>query len=151
VNYRREPADRQSCRKGGWACRPEKSTHPSGNDLVRANQASGRPLTAAWAALGGKWKLIIIYWLADAPPHFAGLRRLIPDIYAKVRAEQLRELVADGVVDCRATGPAPDPVIYSLSDIGQRYGRTGRRSVGVWNVERSDCARIRECPLPGLS
>ena len=92
---------------------------PSGNDLVRPNLVSGCPLTAAWAAFGGKWKLIIIYWLADAPAHFAGLRRQIPDISAKVLTEQLRELVADGIVDRYATGPAPDPVIYSLTDYGR--------------------------------
>ena len=92
---------------------------PSGNDLVRPNQVAGCPLTAAWAALGGKWKLIIIYWLADAPAHFAGLRRQIPDISAKVLAEQLRELVGDGIADRHVTGPAPDPVIYALSDYGR--------------------------------
>ncbi len=92
---------------------------PAGNDQVRPNQVSGCPLTAAWAALGGKWKLIILYWLADAPAHFAGLRRQMPDISAKVLTEQLRELVADGIIDRHATGPAPDPVIYSLSDYGR--------------------------------
>jgi DNA-binding HxlR family transcriptional regulator len=92
---------------------------PAGNDRVRPNQVSGCPLTAAWAALGGKWKLIIIYWLAQAPQHFAGLRRRIPDISAKVLAEQLRELVADGILDRHVTGPAPLPVTYSLTDYGR--------------------------------
>jgi len=27
----------------------------------------GCPLTAALAAIGGKWKLTIVYWLADRP------------------------------------------------------------------------------------
>jgi DNA-binding HxlR family transcriptional regulator len=91
---------------------------PAGNDRVRPNLVSGCPLTAAWAAIGGKWKLIIVYWLAEAPRHFAGLRHLMPDISAKVLTEQLRELVAEGIVDRQYTGPAPEPVTYSLTNYG---------------------------------
>jgi DNA-binding HxlR family transcriptional regulator len=97
---------------------PEQNA-PVGNDRTRPNQVLGCPLTAAWAALGGKWKLIILYWLADAPAHFAGLRRLIPDISAKVLTEQLRELAADGIIDRRPADRIPEPVTYSLSDYGR--------------------------------
>jgi DNA-binding HxlR family transcriptional regulator len=92
---------------------------PEGNGQRRPNLVSGCPLTAAQAAFGGKWKLIIIYWLADSPAHFAGLRRQIPDISAKVLAEQLRELVADGIVDRCSSGRVPDPVLYSLTEYGK--------------------------------
>jgi len=85
---------------------------------ARPNPVAGCPLTAALAAFGGKWKLIIIYWLAESPVHFAGLRRLIPDISAKVLTEQLRELVADGIVARQPGGGVPDPVIYSLTEYG---------------------------------
>ena len=45
---------------------------PSGNHSRpgRPNPVGGCPLTAALAAIGGKWKLIIVYWLAV---HVAGL------------------------------------------------------------------------------
>jgi DNA-binding HxlR family transcriptional regulator len=76
-------------------------------------------LTAAQAAFGGKWKLIMIYWFADSPTHFAGLRRQIPDISAKVLAEQLRELIADGIVDRHSSGPVPAPVLYALTEYGK--------------------------------
>ena len=92
---------------------------PEGNDQRRPNLVDGCPLTAAQAAFGGKWKLIIIYWLADSPTHFAGLRRQIPDISAKVLAEQLRELIADGIVDRHPSGRVPAPVRYALTDYGQ--------------------------------
>jgi DNA-binding HxlR family transcriptional regulator len=68
--------------------------------------------------MGGKWKLIIIYWLAESPRHFAGLRRLIPGISQKVLTEQLRELEADEIVDRESTGPVPAPVHYSLTEYG---------------------------------
>ena len=78
------------------------------------------PLTAALAAVGGKWKLIIIYWLAEGDLHFAGLRRRMASISHKVLTEQLRELAADGIVTRDASGKVPAPVMYRLS----AYGRT---------------------------
>lgn len=84
----------------------------------RANPVSDCPLTAALAAAGGKWKLIIIYWLAERPRHFSDLRRLMSSISQKVLTQQLRELIADDIVDRRPTGPAPAPVVYSLTDYG---------------------------------
>ena len=85
----------------------------------RRNPVSNCPLTAALAALGGKWKLIIIYHLADAPKHFAALRQLMSEISQKVLTEQLRELMADEIVHRRQTGRAPAPVVYSLTDYGR--------------------------------
>ncbi len=72
---------------------------PLGNDTFprRRNPVSGCPLTAALAAIGGKWKLIIVYWLAESPKHFAALRRVMPGISQKVLTQQLRELVNDGI------------------------------------------------------
>ncbi|HEX2051618.1 MAG TPA: helix-turn-helix domain-containing protein [Actinomycetota bacterium] len=72
------------------------------------------------AAFGGKWKLIVVYSLADGPRHFAALRRALPSVSQKVLTEQLRELVDDGIVARRRTGAVPAPVDYELTD----YGRT---------------------------
>ena len=85
----------------------------------RTNPVSDCPLTAALAAAGGKWKLIIIYWLADSPRHFAALRCLMPDISQKVLGEQLRELIADDIIHREQTGRVPAPVVYSLTTYGR--------------------------------
>jgi len=94
---------------------------PAGNDPRprRPNPIHGCPLTAALAAIGGKWKLIIVYWLAEAPRHFAALRQIMPGISQKVLTDQLRELVGDGIVRRQPLGAAPAPVEYSLTDYGQ--------------------------------
>jgi DNA-binding HxlR family transcriptional regulator len=89
------------------------------SEVRRRNPVSDCPLTAALAAVGGKWKLIIIYWLAEEPRHFAGLRALMPSISQKVLTEQLRELEADAIVRRERTGKVPAPVIYSLTDYGR--------------------------------
>ena len=93
---------------------------PAGNhSRRRPNPVGGCPLTAALAAIGGKWKLIIVYWLAEAPKHFAALRRVMPGISQKVLTQQLRELIRDGIVHRQPTGAIPAPVEYSLTDYGR--------------------------------
>jgi DNA-binding HxlR family transcriptional regulator len=94
---------------------------PSGNGTRRrrANPVGGCLLTAALAAIGGKWKLIIVYWLAESPRHFAALRQAMPGISQKVLTQQLRELVNDGIVRRQPTGDGIAPVEYSLTDYGR--------------------------------
>jgi DNA-binding HxlR family transcriptional regulator len=94
---------------------------PAGNATrpARPNPVGGCPLTAALAAIGGKWKLIIVYWLADSPKHFAALRQAMPGISQKVLTQQLRELMSDGIVHRQPTGAVPSPVEYSLTDYGR--------------------------------
>lgn len=94
---------------------------PRGNDGRdrRPNPIGGCPLTAALAAIGGKWKLIVVYWLAESPRHFAALRQAMPGISQKVLAQQLRELVDDGIARRRPQGARPAPVEYSLTDYGR--------------------------------
>jgi DNA-binding HxlR family transcriptional regulator len=85
----------------------------------RPNPIGGCPLTVALAAIGGKWKLIIVYWLAEGPKHFAALRRALPGVSQKVLTQQLRELMNDGIVQRQPTGEMPAPVEYSLTDYGR--------------------------------
>jgi DNA-binding HxlR family transcriptional regulator len=120
---------------------------PAGNGRrpPRANQVSGCPLTAALAAIGGKWKLILIYWLAEGPKHFAALRRLVPGISQKVLTQQLRELEADEILRREPKGSVPAPVEYALTD----YGRSllpfveSVRSWGRGHIERRDTSAER--------
>ena len=93
----------------------------SGNrhERTRPNPVEGCPLTAALAAIGGKWKLIIVYFLAESPKHFAALRKAMPGISQKVLTQQLRELMSDGIVNREATGRVPAPVEYSLTEYGR--------------------------------
>ncbi|MFP5261317.1 MAG: winged helix-turn-helix transcriptional regulator [Blastocatellia bacterium] len=128
---------------------------PSGNGprLRRPNPAGGCPLTAALAAIGGKWKLIIAYWLAESPKHFAAPRREMPGISQKVLTQQPRELVSDGILQRRPKGAAPGPVEYSLTGYGRSvlppveeirlWGRAGaERLISQTGVE----ARRRTVP-----
>ena len=84
----------------------------------RKNPVSDCPLTAALAAVGGKWKAIIVYSLEERPYHFAAIRGFLPDISHKVLTEQLGELIADDIVWRDETGPIPARVMYHLTEYG---------------------------------
>ena len=112
---------------------------------ARANPIPGCPMAAAFAAVGGKWKLTLLYWLAHDESHFAGLRRRAAPITPKVLAEQLRELEADGLVARVETGPVPAPVIYRLTP----YGVTVLpvvESVRAWGESHLDRVDGRAAP-----
>ena len=101
---------------------------------ARRNPLADCPLTAAFAAVGGKWKLTILYWLSHQEHHFSGLLRRVAPISHKVLTEQLRELEADGLVARESTGPVPAPVRYHLTE----YGKTVLplvESVRVWGAQ----------------
>lgn len=115
---------------------------PAGNH-ARPNPLEGCPLAAAFVAVGGKWKLTIVYWLAHGELHFAGLRRRTAPISHKVLADQLRELERDGIVDRTPTGTAPAPVIYRLTEYGETLLPVVE-AVRVWgegHLQRSSAAQ----------
>ena len=122
----------------------------------RPNPLPGCPMAAAFAALGGKWKLTLLYWLAHGESHFAGLRRRAAPITANILVEQLRELQADGLIERLETGPVPAPVLCRLTPYwsavlprrrehsGLGRGAPAMRSCGTWTC-RGDRLRRRRC------
>ncbi len=101
------------------AIQKEPAGNGNGSRSRRINPVDDCPLTAALAAVGGKWKLIILYWLSDSPKHFAALRQRMPRISQKVLTQQLRELVSDEIILRTSKGAVPAPVEYSLTDYGR--------------------------------
>jgi DNA-binding HxlR family transcriptional regulator len=77
------------------------------------------PLTAALNAIGGKWNVIVLYWLATGTQRFSDLQRLMPAITHKVLTASLRQLEDEGLV-LRAVYPeVPPRVEYMLSEHGR--------------------------------
>lgn len=84
------------------------------------------PLKYTLSLLSGKWKALIIWYLAidDKPVRYSALKRRIPyDISHKVLTQQLKELTKDGIV-IRAnitseTTPNAINVEYRLSEKGR--------------------------------
>ena len=90
------------------------------------------PMRAAMTAIGGKWSLILLYWLDKTPRRFNELQRLVPDISHKVLAEVLRTLEQEGLVTRTERGTQVEyaisphersvrPLIDVIHDWGQSH------------------------------
>lgn len=77
------------------------------------------PIDLTLRAIGGRWKCAIICHLLDQERRTSELMRILSPVSAKVLAEQLRELEADGLVEKRAEQGRSLAVYYSLTPRGQ--------------------------------
>ncbi|MGP3987010.1 winged helix-turn-helix transcriptional regulator [Streptomyces sp. 3N207] len=92
-------------------------------------------IDAAIDVVGGKWKVLILWALAQQPCRFGELRRGIPGVTEKVLASHLRELEADGIV-CREESyeGAVRRVTYALTPLGSSLNEA-LAPLGAWGRE----------------
>jgi DNA-binding HxlR family transcriptional regulator len=101
------------------------------------------PVTRSIRALGGKWKLHIIYHLLQGTMRFNQLHRSIPGVTQQMLTSQLRELEADGIVHREVYAQVPPKVEYSLTPVG-----SGLRGVTDALVEWGQQLPPREDEVP---
>lgn len=94
-------------------------------------------LDAAVEVIGGKWKVLILWALAQQRCRFGELRRLVPGVSEKVLTQQLRELEADGIVHREIYDEVPPKVEYSLTEMGEALN-TALRPLGAWGKQRME-------------
>ena len=76
-------------------------------------------LDAALDVIGGKWKVLIMWPLRDAPKRFGELRRETPGISEKMLIQTLKEMELDGIVLRQDFKEVPPRVEYSLTEFGR--------------------------------
>jgi DNA-binding HxlR family transcriptional regulator len=101
--------------------------------------SNGCPLTAALSAIGGKWSMICLYWLADEPRRFGELRRLMPEISQKVLTQTLRDLESEGLIVRIVHSAAQAHVEYRISAYGETVKPLIEKVVG-WGRQHLDRA-----------
>jgi DNA-binding HxlR family transcriptional regulator len=105
------------------------------------------PVEATLDVIGGKWKVLILFWLRDQVCRFGELRRKIPDISERMLTQQLRELENHGIVHRNVFPVVPPKVEYSLTPYGRtlrpitdlmcRWGKKHMRRMGVLQEPRT--------------
>lgn len=81
---------------------------------------SNAGITSFFRRFSGKWKMLIIYILADYQTvRFNELKRKLGTITFKILSSQLKELEADGMIVRKEYPQVPPKVEYSLTPEAQ--------------------------------
>lgn len=72
----------------------------------------------AFEAVGGKWKVAILWELASASHRFGELKRKVQGVTEKMLIQQLRELERDGLITRTVFPEVPPRVDYALTEWG---------------------------------
>ncbi len=104
-------------------------------DAGDADHACG--MSVAIDVIGGKWKLHLMWVLAEGPRRFGQIRRLLDGVSEKVLAENLRQLEASGIVHRELYAEVPPRVEYSLTPLGEELNRA-LAPLGEWGDAHRD-------------
>jgi DNA-binding HxlR family transcriptional regulator len=77
------------------------------------------PVEATLEAIGGRWKVLILYELFNGTRRFGELHRSLHGITQKMLTQQLREMERDGLVHREVYMQVPPKVEYSLTSLGK--------------------------------
>ena len=96
------------------------------------------PLYAALAVLGGRWKPLIMWHLVeDGPQRFLRLQRLLHGVPKKVLSQQLKELMAAGLIAKRTLATKVPHTEYRVTPYGTSV-RTVLDALCTWGETHMD-------------
>lgn len=85
----------------------------------RITSLTDTPFGYTLSMIGGKWRLVILYWLVDYPViRFNELQRKIGTITYKTLSAELKAMEKDGLIIRKEYPQIPPKVEYSLSEKG---------------------------------
>lgn len=94
------------------------------------------PLQFAAAAVGGKWKLRILWTLRSGEPvRYSEIRQQVPGITDMMLSQSLRELASDGLVERRQYQEIPPKVEYCITPGGAEL-IPALQSIRAWAEKR---------------
>jgi DNA-binding HxlR family transcriptional regulator len=76
-------------------------------------------LDAALRLIGGKWKPLILFFLARGPMRYGELKRSIEGVSDKMLIQHLKEMERHGIISRTDHGEMPPRVDYALTELGQ--------------------------------
>ena len=93
------------------------------------------PMSRLQAVLSGKWKILILWYVAlYRVQRFGALLRRLDGITQSTLTRQLRELEADGFLHREVYPEVPPRVEYTLTAMGESFLPRHRRRSGARNL-----------------
>lgn len=76
------------------------------------------PAESTVKLIGGRWKIVILWYLFQGVKRFSELQRALTGVSQKVLTQQLRDMERDGIVTRTVYAQVPPKVEYSLTPLG---------------------------------
>jgi DNA-binding HxlR family transcriptional regulator len=81
--------------------------------------SSHNPVNITLKVIGGKWKPLLMWLIAQKTMRFGELQKAMPGVTQKMLTQQLRELEVDGLLNRKIYPVVPPKVEYSLTEYGK--------------------------------
>ncbi|WP_206364188.1 helix-turn-helix domain-containing protein [Sphingomonas sp. UV9] len=101
-------------------------------------------MEAVLELLGGKWKILILYHLHGTRMRFSDLRRMVGKISEKMLSQQLKEMVADGLLRRIDFQTVPPHVEYEDTAFGRELCSTLKAVCDWGSVNMDDIIAIAD-------
>ena len=76
------------------------------------------PAESTAKLIGGRWKIVILWYLFQGVKRFSELQRTLTGVSQKVLTQQLRDLERDGILTRTVYAQVPPKVEYSVTPLG---------------------------------
>ena len=76
------------------------------------------PAESTAKLIGGRWKIVILWYLLHGVKRFSELQRALNGVSQKVLTQQLRDMERDGIVTRTVYAQVPPKVEYSITPLG---------------------------------
>jgi DNA-binding HxlR family transcriptional regulator len=106
----------------------------STNHINEKSITDNCPITSTVLAIGGRWKIIILWQLKDGSLRYNEIRKAIPNISEKMLIQQLKELIESNWVIKKDYKQIPPRTEYSLTEIGISFLPI-LENIRVWGTE----------------
>lgn len=94
------------------------------------------PAESAVKLIGGRWKIVILWYLFQGVHRYSELRRTLTGITQKVLTQQLRDMERDGIVARTVYAEVPPKVEYSVTPLGLSL-KPVVEAMHRWGIEHS--------------
>jgi DNA-binding HxlR family transcriptional regulator len=87
--------------------------------LIFKSKRFNCPMEMVIDLIGGKWKVVILWHLAEGTLRFNEIKKIFPEVTPKMLTQQLRELESDEIIERQVYAQVPPKVEYSLTGFGR--------------------------------